>query len=73
MTTLKVGGTYVCRHTRKGTFTMRVTHIHGTQPGERWIEGDIVDGKAHMISQPDATMGESINVRESLARWEDVS
>lgn len=56
-----IGGVYDVRHSRKGSFTMRVTDISG-----EWLSGVIVKGTAKAImSYNTREAGESITVRDT--------
>ncbi len=64
MDDLKIGTTYDVEHSRKGNFTLKVTHV-----GDEWIRGKIVSGRATLISEADYVSGEMISVRRSLASF----
>lgn len=61
--TLTIGNAYEVRHSRKGTFDMRITAI-----GDEWITGVILKGRAKHISKeiPDGRVGDTITVRDVL-------
>lgn len=63
---LVVGDVYRCDHSRKGVFVIKLTSI-----GDDMVSGEIVSGEAHMLANANenATAGDSISIRESLAKW----
>ena len=56
-----VGQEYEVRHSRKGTFCMKVTKVEG-----EWISGTVISGVAKaMMSYNVAKVGESVTIRDS--------
>ncbi len=58
------GQTYVINHSRKGSFTVTVTH-----EDDEWVTGTIASGQPRFASQDSyayAEKGESITLRKSL-------
>ena len=62
---LKIDTTYVVNHSRKGTFTLKITNIDDT-----WITGTIVEGKTRAImSYNEKEIGEKITIRKSFCNF----
>lgn len=58
---LEIGAEYEVRHSRKGTFAMRVDKVNG-----EWISGVIVSGVANaLMSYNVKEAGEAITVRDT--------
>lgn len=65
----EVGKTYTVRHSRKGVFVAKVEAVH-----EDFVDLRIVNGVAHaMLPENVRYAGEDIQVRTSLATFEEVS
>lgn len=64
----QAGKTYTVKHSRKGTFTMRVLDVAG-----EWVHGVIVAGRANaMLEYNERETGEDITVRDSLCHFTEV-
>lgn len=61
----EVGKEYEVRHSRKGTFQMRVTEVNGP-----WAKGLITSGVARAIMRDNVREeGEHVTVRDTLSYW----
>lgn len=59
--TPEIGKTYKVVHSRKGTFSLRVTSISGTS-----LTGVIADGKARFINDDDREVGDELTIASTL-------
>ena len=59
-----IGSTYTVKHSRKGTFVMRVDSLDAD-----FAHGEVVAGKASLISG-NLVPGDKISVRMSLCKFE---
>lgn len=59
---IEVGKEYVCKHQRKGTFHMRVTHV-----SDEWVDGTVIGGTTAkaMLYENTRFSGENVTVRRS--------
>jgi len=64
---METGKTYKVHHSRKGTFTMRITKDDGG-----WVEGVIVDGEAKYLTETNRVGGEAISIRKSLCSFKKI-
>lgn len=59
--TPEVGKEYEVRHSRKGTFRIRVTAIRG-----EWVDGEVIDGVAKAVMRYNvAEEGDHITIRDT--------
>lgn len=67
-TKLEVGKTYLCDHSRKGLFVMKVDDV-----GKEFAAGEIVTGKTHALLPENVKgSGERIAVRIEFAKWKEM-
>ncbi len=58
----EIGKVYGVRHSRKGTFQMKVTRV-----SDEWLTGNIIEGVAKaLMSYNVRDVGEEITIRDSM-------
>lgn len=60
----RIGEVWEVAHVRKGTFTARVVAAHA-----EWVDLQVVQGTATMVSDDDAGPGEVLNVRRTFTTF----
>lgn len=63
----EIGKTYRIEHSRKGSFTGKVTAING-----EWIDVEITAGKARNMASEANEVGEVVRLRDSHCAFWDV-